>query len=109
MNANNREPTCEELVMDAIGLRYDSPEVAAIVREGDWSDVWPLVDSDGCLTGEIVDAENDYVRVDDVAMIRISDLTPIQVRANGGLQRIRLAGCVDLDDDYEITDGTIWD
>ena len=57
------------LAEEAIGLQYDSAEAQAILDRRDWQDYWPVVNSDGTLTGEIVGCEDGYLNVDDMAMI----------------------------------------
>ena len=81
-------------VSAACGMRYDSPEAAAILNQVDWSQHWPLVDSDGDLTGEITDCDDneEYANLNDIAMILVSDMTDEQLAASGGESEIRESG-----------------
>ena len=56
------------------GWNYASPRTQRIMDLVDWTDWWPVCDANGRLTGDIVDSQDDYYNVDDVAMIADSDL-----------------------------------
>lgn len=74
----DREQHCRALAKQASGLRYDSPDAIAILDQEDWSQIWPVVDGDGILTGEIVGSEEGYVNVEDLAMVAVADLSTEQ-------------------------------
>ena len=77
----NTNKTLRALADRACGLRYDSPEAGAIMDEEDWAHHWPVVDGEGLLTGDVVETEDcteEYINVDDVAMVSRDDLTAKQ-------------------------------
>lgn len=76
---NTNEPL-RILAEKAAGLRYDSPEAEAILDKEDWADHWPVVDANGCLTGDVVETADceGYSNVCDMAMIADEDLRPEQ-------------------------------
>ena len=41
-----------------------TPELSAELTQWEWDAEWPVVDTDGCLTGEIVGPDPDYTVVD---------------------------------------------
>lgn len=51
------------------GMHYRSPEWVAIMHKRGWDGLWPVIDKDGRLTGEVTDRFDDYVCVDDEALI----------------------------------------
>lgn len=72
----------KRLSREARGLHYESAAAKHVLDQEDWAGVWPVIDSEGILTGEIVDSADDgYCNVDDMAMIHESELTDDQVAA----------------------------
>jgi hypothetical protein len=64
---------------DNIGVHYESPEWTAVANDLDWENHWPVVDGDGLLTGDVYesgDGSEGWANVDDVAMVRMTDLPP---------------------------------
>lgn len=53
------------------GIHYRNSEFRQVSIAFDWSNVWPVIDADGDLTGEVVEPDEDFLRVyDDDAVIR---------------------------------------
>lgn len=70
-NYEDRVKTCEM----CRGLHFQDPFVVAAFSRVDWVDYYPEVDSEGLVTGEVIDGyENGYANVDDEALVRIDDL-----------------------------------
>lgn len=78
----DREEHCRKLAQEAAGLRYDSPEATAILDREDWSEIWPIVDAEGYLTGGICGSEDGFANVDDLAMVALSDLSDEQLETS---------------------------
>ena len=59
------------LATEARGLDYASAEATAIMDRADWAQHWPVIDTDGLLTGAVVETEETaaYANVQDLAMI----------------------------------------
>ena len=53
--------------------RYDDPEAQAIINCGDWSDFWPVIDTDGEYTGDITDSADGLLLVANEAIMIRSD------------------------------------
>jgi hypothetical protein len=74
----DRSETLRTICERYAGERYDSPDVAAgLHADGvDWSQYYPEVDTDGLLTGAIVDSDTpgEYANVADSAMVAIDCL-----------------------------------
>ena len=62
---------CPEYVVDLhSGEAIDDEEVAAAIAKCDWTGLWPIIDGDCCLTGEVVDNSSDgYLSCDWGGMI----------------------------------------
>lgn len=82
------------LASQAIGLRYDSDDAKKILDVLDWASHWPVIDNQGCLTGDVKETDDmdEYANVDDLACIAIDDLTSEQLEKSGGRQGIRESG-----------------
>lgn len=53
------------------GYHYMLEEFRQVSAAFDWSNVWPVIDADSCLTGAVIEPDDDYLRVyDDEAVIR---------------------------------------
>jgi hypothetical protein len=65
------ELTPEQAAKNGIGLHYASREWNEAGRDADWTGVWPEINRDGKLTGDVVYAGDDYtfLNVEDEAMI----------------------------------------
>jgi hypothetical protein len=63
---------CRAIAAAHSGEHYTSPEFVRDADRVDWDGVWPLVDRDGELTGEITQGDGCY-NVGDVAMISHSE------------------------------------
>jgi hypothetical protein len=44
-----------------------------MAASGDWNGTWPVVDRDGDITGDVVDSQDDYLNVEDQAMIHVDE------------------------------------
>lgn len=75
---DNRVELCEAMAGRAAGLHYQNPEAQYILAGYEyglnWSGVWPVIDRDGILSGEITEGA-DCLNVDNEAMLRLSELT----------------------------------
>lgn len=78
------------------GMRYDSKRAQKILELGDWQDCWPVCDAAGLLTGDIVGTEEGYLSVSNTAMVAVDDLSPEQIKKNGGRNALRENGHIDL-------------
>tara|TARA_R100001594_G_scaffold33372_2_gene61954 strand:- start:755 stop:1120 length:366 start_codon:yes stop_codon:yes gene_type:complete len=76
------------------GIHYQSPRLKKLFEE-EWQDYWPIVNSDGHLTGDITEGgeEGDLLVMDD-AIINIDDLTDEQIEKNGGYENLLEDGYV---------------
>ena len=65
-----------KIAQQVVGLKYGSKRAEKILdfNNPDWSGVWPVVGIGRVYTGDIVESENDYVNLDDMAMVHKSDL-----------------------------------
>ena len=65
----------------ATGLHYNNSVAPAMLKLSrlDWSQYWPVVNSNGLLTGDIVSGEDGFYNVADMAMIPEWELTPEQL------------------------------
>ena len=71
------------------GERYDALSTELCLCRGDWTDYWPVVNARGELTGDVCGNEDGFASVDNLAIVRMADLSPAQ--------RATLRdGCVDL-------------
>ena len=64
---------CRAIARAHIGDRYDSPEFSADSERAYWDGVWPVIDGDGELTGGISEGDDDYLSVNDAAVISTDD------------------------------------
>jgi hypothetical protein len=75
---------CPEYVVDLhSGEAIDDEEVAAAIAKCDWTGLWPIIDGDCCLTGEVVDNSSDgYLSCDWGGMIEAADARAAGWRIN---------------------------
>lgn len=66
------EMTDERRAEAGRGLHYQSAAWREIAEAGAWDGAWPVIDRLGRLTGEVIDAADGYLNVDDEAMIAVS-------------------------------------
>ena len=64
---------CRAIAEAHHGDRYDSPEFCADSERAYWDGVWPVIDGDGKLTGGISEGDDDYLNVNDAAVISTDD------------------------------------
>ena len=57
-----------------MGMKYGSKCAQKILDRGNWPGVWPVVGRGGLYTGCIIESEEDYANLDDMAMVAIWDL-----------------------------------
>lgn len=76
------------------GEHYKTGENIHLLHEAlDWAGLWPVVDAEGNLTGDVYDSgqsdATDYANVDDEAMVAIADLPEAEQRQ---IRQERLSG-----------------
>lgn len=76
------EPTCDQIAAlqdeattaaNGRGLHYRSAEWQRLAECVSWQGIWPVIDADGELTGEISEGSESELNVDDEAMIDADD------------------------------------
>ena len=84
---DSREPTAQELLnviaQRATGLHYEDPVAVDLIDSQDWTDHYPEVDGDGCLTGNIIDTTSSdadsYINVGNDVFVRKDALSQKQL------------------------------
>lgn len=78
------ESKLRTITAEHIGEHYRSPTWTSVADALDWPRLWPVVDSSGVLTGDVVDCEDmsggDWLNVDDLAMVDYDDLPAAERR-----------------------------
>lgn len=77
------DETEEEIVSRLVGERLDSPLVRRALDRAQWNQLWPVIDRDLCLTGEVTDASAGFLNYEDEAFIRVEE-----ARAGGWVDAI---------------------
>ncbi len=73
--------TAETQAQRVDGLHYRSKQARKILDQGGvaWDGLWPVVDGDGRLTGDVIDSQDGYYNVDDLVMVAAGDLEAEQL------------------------------
>ena len=64
---------CEAICKRFAGAYYRDRAFRRACDQASWHNVWPVIDRDGDLTGEVCDGDDGYLNVDDEAMITIGE------------------------------------